>query len=106
MPRIVIEVPDELKGIEQAVLGFVDVVQETRRLAAGGKAIDCAEVERRVAEAYPCRPPPRSGGACGASRSGASARSAPAAPAAPRGAVRPPRDVEAAGRPESVGLAT
>jgi hypothetical protein len=47
--QMVIEIPDELKGIGEAVRAMVRQVEATWRSTRGGRALDYAEIERQVA---------------------------------------------------------
>ena len=48
--QMVIEMPDELKGVGEAVREMVWQVEATWRSTRGGKALDYAEIEQRLAE--------------------------------------------------------
>ena len=50
MPKMVIEIPDELKELGEAVKAIIANVQGTVARTGGGKAVDYAQVERAVAE--------------------------------------------------------
>jgi len=47
--QMVIEIPDELKGVGEAVRAMVQQVEVTWRSTRGGRAVDYAEIERQVA---------------------------------------------------------
>jgi hypothetical protein len=47
--QIVIEIPDELKGVGEAVRALVRQVEATWRSTRGGKALDYPEIERQLA---------------------------------------------------------
>jgi len=47
--QMVIEIPDELKGVGEAVRAMVHQVEATWRSTRGGRAVDYAEIERQVA---------------------------------------------------------
>lgn len=49
MPKMVIEIPEELSGLGEAFVAMVSRVQGTVARTGGGKAVDYAEVERAVA---------------------------------------------------------
>jgi hypothetical protein len=45
-----IEIPDELKGVGEAVRELLWQVEATWRSTRGGKALDYTEIEQRLAE--------------------------------------------------------
>ena len=47
--QMVIEIPDEPKGVGEAVRAMVRQVEATWRSTRGGRAVDYAEIERQVA---------------------------------------------------------
>jgi hypothetical protein len=47
--QMVIEIPDELKGVSEAVRAMVRQVEATWRSTRGGRALDYPEIERQVA---------------------------------------------------------
>ena len=50
MAKLVIEIPDELKDLGEALATMVARVQGTVAGTGGGKAVDYARVERAIAE--------------------------------------------------------
>jgi hypothetical protein len=48
--QMVIEIPDELKGVSDAVKAMLSQVQAAWRSTRGGKALEYAEIERQLAE--------------------------------------------------------
>lgn len=50
MPKMVIEVPEELREFGEAMAAALATVQGTRARTGGGKAVDYAAVERAMAE--------------------------------------------------------
>ncbi len=51
MPRIVIDLGEELKSLGDAIVGCVDAIKASMELGLGGKAIDCAQIEGSIATA-------------------------------------------------------
>ena len=47
--QMMIEIPDELKGVGEAVSAMVTQVEATWRSIRGGRAVEYAEIERQVA---------------------------------------------------------
>jgi len=47
--QMVIEIPDELKGVGEAVRAMVRQVEAIWRSTPGGRAVDYPEIERQVA---------------------------------------------------------
>ncbi len=50
MPKMVIEVPEELRGVGEAMVSALAAMQRTMARTGGGKAVDYSEVERGMAE--------------------------------------------------------
>ena len=50
MPKMVIEIPEELRGLGEALEAIVARVQGTVARTGGGKAVDYAQVESAVSE--------------------------------------------------------
>ncbi len=50
MARMVIEIPDELKSVGEAVKALIDEVEQRRRMASGGRAVEYATIEAGLAK--------------------------------------------------------
>jgi hypothetical protein len=55
--QMVIEMPDELKGVGEAVKAMIRQVEANWRSTRGGRAVDYAAIERQVAAGVAAPPP-------------------------------------------------